>query len=246
MATQPLDSAALRKRDAWAARTGVDTYVQEMGAYALRRDREIVQAMIGRGPGVLLDLPCGTGRFLELERASGYQVVAADYSSTMLAAARCHEDVQFVRADVFDPPFEPETFDVMVVLRLLFHYAECERIIASLLPALKPAGRLIFDTLNPGSTRWMASVVLHQLRPDPARRLHFERPGRLQQSLARMGLKVLQRTGAYILPTRLYRHLPRWTWRLADAIEPAVPPSLRVLSYWHVTRRGGRRAACRP
>ena len=96
---------------------------------------------------------------------------------------------------------------------------------------------MVFDTLNVGSTRWMASAILQPLCPDPARRLYFQRIGRLQEKLTRMGLEVMQRASAYVFPTRLYRYLPRRTWKWVDAIEPAVPGPLRVLSYWHVARR---------
>ncbi len=232
-----LTESDLRKREAWAAREGVESYVQQMGNYALRRDEEIIREMLEGKSGILLDMPCGTGRYFALEKELGFKIVAADYSPTMLSVAKKHEDIEFVQADAYDPPFAPETFDVILISRLLFHYANPERIIKSLLPSLKPNGRMIFDTLNTFSSRWFASLVLRCIRRDPARRIYFERCSTMTRKLETLGLKVLRRKSAYALPTRLYRFLPRWTISTTDIIEKAIPPVLRVLSYWQVTRQ---------
>jgi len=232
--TPTLDENAKRKRDAWAEKRGVDTYVRDMGVYALRRDESIVGRMLGRGPAHLLDIPCGTGRYLATASELGFQVIAADYSPSMLSVARQHEGVPFVRADVFRPPFMPGSFDVILVSRLLFHYAYPERIVAGLLPLLRPNGRMVFDVLNPYSTRWWASQFLRLLRPDPARQLYFESPAHLERSLGRLGCEVIERRSAYLLPTRAYRGLPRLITRLADAVESILPSRLRVVTYWHI------------
>ena len=231
-----LSEQARLKREAWARRQGVESYVREMGPYAVERDARIIRAMLGRGPGRLLDMPCGTGRYLELEKELGYEVVAADYSPTMLSVATRHPDVRFVRADVFAPPFDPGSFDVILISRLLFHYAESERILGALLPCLKAGGRMVFDVLNAFSTRWMASRALGCLRTDPAKRLYFETFASMRRRLGRLGLRILDRRCAYVAPTRLYRYLPRWATGALDALEKAVPPSLRVLSFYNVTR----------
>lgn len=231
-----LSSPARSKREAWATRGGTRTYIQEMGRYALHRDEKIVRRMLGTGPGKLLDVPCGTGRFLNVEKELGFTVIAADYSPTMLSTALEHGNVGFLRADVFAPPFAPESFDVILVLRLLFHYADPMSIIRSLAESLKPGGRIIFDTLNSYSTRWAASQVLHRLRPDPARRLHFKRPCDIERETAAVNLKVVERESAYLLPTRAYRYLPRLSWPCLETAEALVPANMRVLTYWHVCK----------
>jgi 2-polyprenyl-3-methyl-5-hydroxy-6-metoxy-1,4-benzoquinol methylase len=231
-----MDEAAIRKREAWAQRQGVQTYIQEMGRYALLRDEQVVTDMLGHGPGRLLDMPCGTGRFLELEKQRGFTVTAADYSPTMLSVARQHAGVEVTQADIFNPPFAPESFDAILICRLMFHYAQPENILRGLLPALRPGGRIIFDTLNPFSSRWLASQLLRPVRSDPARRLYFQPHRRMRQSLRQMGLELLERRSQYILPTRLYRYLPMPVCKALGMLEKAVPPSLRVLTYWHVRR----------
>ncbi len=231
-----LDSAALRKRQAWAEKQDTATYIDEMGSYAVARDASIVRALLGKGSGRCLDLPCGTGRFLELEKELGYKVTAADYSPTMMGVAQQHKDVTFVQADAFKPPFEPGTFEAILVIRLLFHYGNPEVIIEALARCLAPGGRIVFDTLNPLSLRYWASKVIQVFRRDPARRLYFVRPGAMKCRLRAFGLKVVRTQGAYVFPTRFYRYLPKWFPPLVDLVEKLIPRPLRVLTFWQVVR----------
>jgi glycosyltransferase involved in cell wall biosynthesis len=223
------------KRDAWAVQAGTETYVRKMGSYALARDAQIVGNLIGRGPGRLLDIPCGTGRNFDLTQGQGYRIVGADFSPTMLRVARGYGGVPLVRADAFAPPFARETFDTILMPRLLFHYANPESIIAGLLPTLKPGGRMVFDTLNTFSTRWLASLILRPFR-DTALRTFFESPRGFAQKLAGLGLEVTRCESAYVLPTRLYRFLPGPFVRLVHATERLVPKRYRVLTFWQVKR----------
>ena len=234
-----LDSAALSKRTAWATRSGTETYIQEMGRYAVERDAQIVREMLGTArtsDAALLDLPCGTGRFLDLEKELGFEVTGADYSPTMMGVAQRHPNVKFVQADAFNPPFAPDSFDAILIIRLMFHYRNPEDILAALLPSLRPGGRIIFDTLNTFSLRWWASKVIGLVRRDPARRLYFESFSTMQAKLRKLGLKVVGRRSAYYYPTRLYRMLPGPLVTLTHLWEKLVPQRFRVLTYWHVER----------
>ena len=231
-----LDSAAIQKRQAWAERSGTQTYIDEMGRYAVERDEAIVRSLLGRGPGRLLDLPCGTGRFLEMEKELGFTITAADYSPTMMSVAKQHAGVEFVTADAFDPPFAPDTFDAILIMRLLFHYANPEAIVSALAKSLKPGGRMVFDTLNRFSTRWMASQVIGACRKDPARRMYFETRASMGRKIEQAGLRVVETRRAYLLPTRAYRRLPRVVTGLIDVCEKLTLPPLRVLTYWHVEK----------
>ena len=237
MKSTRVTSSARRKRDAWAELGDTGNYERRMGVYARARDEEIVARMLGGGPGRLLDMPCGTGRHLALARRLGFAVNAADFSPTMLSVVPETEGVSAVRADIFAPPFLAQTFDVILVSRLLFHYARPEDVLASLLPTLRPGGRLVFDSLNTWSTRWLASQFLRPFQRDPARRLYFEPPGRLARKLDALGLEVVENESVYLLPTRLYRFLPGGLVRVLHAAERLALPQLRVLTYWHARRR---------
>jgi 2-polyprenyl-3-methyl-5-hydroxy-6-metoxy-1,4-benzoquinol methylase len=83
---------------------------------------------------VVLDLPCGTGRFAEVLLGQGYTVVGADISAAMLTvarrrlgrfAARFHAKV----ADVHElAQQEPKKYDVALCARVLMHFPLAQQI----------------------------------------------------------------------------------------------------------------------
>lgn len=237
MKNTELSLSGHQKREAWATRGGAESYIAEMGSYALERDKKIIIRMLGRGPGLLLDFPCGTGRHIETCKKLGFKITAADYSPKMLNIAKQHHNVNFVRGDVFNPPFPPSSFDAIIISRLLFHYAKPEKILKAMLPCLKPNGRIIFDTLNRYSLRWLASQIFFPIYNKPARKLYFEQPSKFEKKVSDLGLQVIGCESAYLLPTRVYRYLPNSVIKIIDAIESFIPQSFRVLSYWRACKK---------
>ncbi|MFM7282211.1 MAG: class I SAM-dependent methyltransferase [Planctomycetia bacterium] len=68
----------------------------------------------------VLDLPCGTGRFLTALAGEGRTLVAGDLSQPMLLA--CAEPAaRKVRADATRLPFADASFDLVLCMRFLFH-----------------------------------------------------------------------------------------------------------------------------
>jgi 2-polyprenyl-3-methyl-5-hydroxy-6-metoxy-1,4-benzoquinol methylase len=116
---------------------------------------EFLKRALGRAlegvapPGVILDLPCGTGILAELLRSRGFRVIGADISPTMLAVAQQRDDFDgVVRADLEQPPWRPGTFDAVVCSRFLMH--------------LSPAGRPpILRTLAALSRGPLVATVCH-------------------------------------------------------------------------------------
>ena len=70
--------------------------------------------------GKVLDVPVGTGRFLEWYRHCGLEVVGVDYSNAMLAIARAaHPWAALEQGDVAALRFGDGEFDAVVCARLL-------------------------------------------------------------------------------------------------------------------------------
>ena len=88
--------------------------------------RALNHASVGRGSRVL-DVPTGTGRFVEPVRSLGCEVVASDIAFPMLKRARqrCREASEsvapFVQADAENLPFASDCFDLVLMVRLLHH-----------------------------------------------------------------------------------------------------------------------------
>ena len=103
-----------------------------------RRERHCIsRALEGLPSGSsVLDLPCGSGRLLELLTHRGFQVTAADTSVAMLEHAQeLHKrntstlsaagpTVIFRNADVMQTQFADDEFDAVVCNRLFHHFTE--------------------------------------------------------------------------------------------------------------------------
>src|SRR5215208_4785735 len=74
---------------------------------------EPVVRFLGDGPGSLLDVGCGTGRYSAALAELGWSVTGVDVSDDMLTRARAR-GVRAVRADAAALPFEDESFDAAV------------------------------------------------------------------------------------------------------------------------------------
>lgn len=97
------------------------------------RDQHLArQAMeLAGDPGVVLDLPCGAGRFWPLlAERQDRRILAADNSGDMIAIARRaqHPDivarVRTFQTSAFDIDLDDETVDCVFCMRLLHHVAE--------------------------------------------------------------------------------------------------------------------------
>ena len=97
---------------------------QQMAAQAL--------ALAGK-PAVILDLPCGTGRFWPLlSRATQQTILAADNSDAMLDVARevtppsLLERITLFQSSAFDIQLEDNRVDHVFCMRLLHHITRSE------------------------------------------------------------------------------------------------------------------------
>lgn len=79
-------------------------------------------------PGsTVLDCPCGTGRFIPLITGKGFHYTGADISDAMMEEARKiapSAPIEFVKADAEKLPFADNSFDCVIVWRLLQHIVD--------------------------------------------------------------------------------------------------------------------------
>jgi SAM-dependent methyltransferase len=182
----------------------------------------------------VLDLACGTGRLTRRLAGRGHQVVAVDSSAAMLREILGRPPAHFrqpwlVLADAHGLPFVDDTFDAVVAMRLLFHYAEVGPIVQEMARVCRPGGVVVFDTaswsprsrLAMAAGRWGGRVFVHQ-------------PSALASRLSSLGLRVTSRRAAFILSPYLYRLLPRPLERLLEWIEARLPTTWRSRVIWQV------------
>lgn len=98
-----------------------------------------------------LDLGCGPGFFSILLAQNGFKVTGIDLSDGMLKQAKdlCQQrnlNVALLKADVQNPPFAPESFDLIVSRNVFWNLPDLTASYTNALKLLKKSGLLIiFD-----------------------------------------------------------------------------------------------------
>ncbi|HKC66119.1 MAG TPA: methyltransferase domain-containing protein, partial [Pyrinomonadaceae bacterium] len=92
----------------------------------------------------ILDAGCGTGRHtFHMARLCASEVVAMDFSQAIEVAAHNNlenPNTHFVQADIYHPPFAPDSFDFVYSLGVLHHLPDPEKGFRRLLPLLRAGG----------------------------------------------------------------------------------------------------------
>ena len=99
--------------------------------------------------GLLLDAPCGSGRFFELLSKRGVRFVGTDLSEAMLLGARAKAngagESGLVMADINALPFADGAFGTLMCIRFLFHLSPEERVTALREMSRVTRGYLVLD-----------------------------------------------------------------------------------------------------
>ena len=93
---------------------------------------------------LVLDAGCGMGRFTKVAAELGAEAVGMDLSRSVERAFRENRrpDVHFVQGDIMRPPFAAGTFDHAFSIGVLHHTPDTRRAFRSLVPLLRPGGRI--------------------------------------------------------------------------------------------------------
>lgn len=108
----------------------------------------------------VLDAGCGNGRYsLIAAQSAASQVVAIDFSGAVDVAyrnlANC-PNVDVVQADVFNPPFATDYFDIVFSIGVLHHTGNTPGAITSLARLIKPTGTLSVELYQRGNVVYEA------------------------------------------------------------------------------------------
>jgi SAM-dependent methyltransferase len=97
-----------------------------------------------------LDVACGPGEVAAAAAEHGARVIGVDFAASMVEqAARLHPTIEFRAGDAEALPFEPESFEAVVINFGMLHFADPDRAIAEAHRVLIKGGRLAFTVWAP-------------------------------------------------------------------------------------------------
>jgi ubiquinone/menaquinone biosynthesis C-methylase UbiE len=139
-----------------------------------RSGRRTVELLDLRPSSRVLDVCCGTGASAlpaaAAVDASG-TVIGVDLSENLLALARKKaaalglQNISFLKADMKDLAFEPDSFDAVVIVFGIFFIPDMEAQLQKLWRLVRPGGKLAVTTwgqrfFEPAYTEWNREVAL--------------------------------------------------------------------------------------
>jgi SAM-dependent methyltransferase len=109
--------------------------------------------------GDVLDVGCGTGTLLKRARVEGHRgrLVGLDPGAGMLAVARIDPTVEWVDGTLVPGRYDAE-FDLVTMTGHAFQELrtddEVATVLAGMRDAIRPGGRIVFETRNPAVRPW--------------------------------------------------------------------------------------------
>jgi SAM-dependent methyltransferase len=159
---------------------------------------ETAARLLGKGPGALVDVGCGTGRCSAALADLGWDVTGVDLSEDMLRRA-VERGVRVVRADAAELPFDDDTFDAGLSMLTHTDFDEFGTAVHELARVLRPGGRFVYVGIHPcfvgPHSKYELVTGLPELYPDWYRRAerYTDAPG-----IQTYGVRA--KTGATHLP----------------------------------------------
>lgn len=157
--------------------------------------------------GRVLELGCGTGRFLFEVRRAGFQVDAADASGAMLEQVRQKfgdnlEGTKLMLAQAAEVPMPDQSYDLVYAIRLLNQTespAYALNVISEMIRLAKPGGYILAEFANHYRPRIAAARI-------PTTRL---KPHEVFARAKQLGASVEYCSGSFFLSMQAYHRSPK-------------------------------------
>jgi SAM-dependent methyltransferase len=160
--------------------------------------RQAVLALLGDGPGRLLDVGCGTGAHTAAFAERAWEVVGVDVSEDLLERAR-ERGVRVVNADAGALPFGKESFDAVVSMWTHTDVDDFNAAVREAARVLRPGGAFVYLGAHPcfvgPHSEFVGAVGVPKLHAG-----HYRRAGRYTDApgISPTGLRA--KVGATHLP----------------------------------------------
>ena len=203
------------------------------GQYIFQKDCTALESLSEPPRGLILDIPCGTGVYSERFKDRGYEVVAADASLPMLGKTGERKGgIPRVLCDIHHLPFRECVFDAVMTIRLFQHYPKDDvtRILHELRRAIKPGGRVIFDTF-----RWTPRrmpLFRRFLKGEMYVLSHRD----VEEIIQAVTLRKVQEVSLYLFSPIWQRKLPLWVLWGLNGLEKITPQRWLLRTFWACTK----------
>ena len=164
----------------------------ELGSGLGRQRRGLRTMFLGElPPGKLLEVGCGSGRFLDRMRRLGWDVRGTEFDPEAAARIRRRYGLLVDVGELYDLAYEPDAFDAIALSQVVEHVHDPLRLLGECRRLLRPGGRLVLTTPN-------ARSVGHRRYGrawrglEPPRHLHLFTPASLAACARAGGLHVVQ------------------------------------------------------
>ena len=131
-------------------------------------DQAILEAIGSQRVGRVLDMGTGTGAMLQLLASRADGATGLDSSHSMLAVARANleqskvQNCELRQGDVYSPPFERRSFDLVVIHQVLHYLDDPGRAIRQAAQLVAPGGRLMVVDFAPHTHESLREAQAHR------------------------------------------------------------------------------------
>jgi SAM-dependent methyltransferase len=216
-----------------------------------RRMRSLIQAARSYLPykrnGILLDVGCGFGAFLEAAKSVGWRVCGVEVAFAPASIAARHHDVFY--GLLSDAPYEPNSFDVVRLNNVIEHVPSPWALLQDIRRVIRPGGLLFISTPNVTSfTATLQGMGWRYVQGENHIYLFGLRTiGRLLEiagfkvvSLSTPGIRLIDKNGSREIQPFFLRKL---TWRAVKCTERTLDLAARITLRGHRLRIMAEKAA---
>ena len=222
------------KRDFYSEKEIASTYDvfrygSKSGKHVNKRELQTVVDLIPK-QGKIIDLPCGTGRFLKFLESKNYEKHGGDYSQSMLDTIN-EPSFQLFQLDAFNINLPKETYDIAVSLRFIFHYPEIESYIRGINRILKTNGIFICQHYRWSPLAWNIPVPYKV-----GGKIYCHTDKFLKTLFQQNGFEIIEQKSIFLFSPFAYKFLPFFVVRILDMIEKIIPLKWRVDNYFKLRK----------
>lgn len=192
-----------------------------------------IEGLVGKRQGIIVDVGCGPGIFLNEARSHGFEVIGVDVSREVAGLAKKRYKVPVRVGEFENINFNENSFDVVACFQTFEHMLEPMEFLSSVYRALKPGAWIVLTTPNRDSL-WKIFMRNRWFSYQHMEHLYFWGKRSLLKAFSEAGFRevsLFNDTWRYYLVSEFMLFMRTYSGGFAKAlpkIDGFLPKSLRV------------------